>query len=106
MDQLRSTTPTKQREKRLSMTLFILVLDMAINNARSIKSNLELGSDTDGNVVSFKRRLCEQFVLSLLCEKDEQKQLQEQRDRLRKKYKQPSMTMCSVQLITFTCYAH
>jgi hypothetical protein len=87
MDQLRSTTPTKQREKRLSMTLFILVLDMAINNARSIKSKLELGSDTDGDVVSFKRRLCEQLVLPLLCKKDEQKQLQEQRDRPRKKYK-------------------
>ena len=73
------------------MTLFTLVLDMAINNARSIKSKLELGSDTDGNVVSFKRRLCEQLVLPLLHEKDEQKQLQEQRDRLRKKYKRPSI---------------
>jgi hypothetical protein len=38
MDQLRSTVPTRQREKRLSMTLFTLVLDMAINNAKSIKS--------------------------------------------------------------------
>ena len=45
----------------------------------------------DGNVVSFKRRLCEQLVLPLLHEKDEQKQLQEQQDRSRKKYKQPSI---------------
>jgi hypothetical protein len=73
------------------MTLFTLVLDMAINNARSIKSKLECGSDTVGDVVSFKRRLCEQLVLPLLHEKDEQKQLEEQQDRSRKKYKQPSI---------------
>ncbi len=67
--------------------LFTLVLDMAINNARSIKLKLELGSNMDGNVVSFTRRLCEQLVLPLLCEKDEQKQMQQQRDQSRKKYK-------------------
>ena len=69
------------------MTLFTLVLDMAIENARSIKSKLELESNTDGHVVSFKRRLHEQLVLPLLHEKDEQKQLQEQWYWPRKKYK-------------------
>ncbi len=64
---------------------------MAINNAWSIKLKLELGSDTDCNVLSFKRMLGEQLVLPLLPEKDEQKQMQLQRDQSRKKYKQPSI---------------
>jgi hypothetical protein len=45
----------------------------------------------DGNVVSFKRRLCKQLVLPLLHEKDEQKQLQHQRNQLTKKYKRPGI---------------
>jgi hypothetical protein len=69
------------------MTLFTFVLDMAIENARSIKSKLELESNTNGYIVSFKRRLHEQLVPPLLHERDEQKQLQEQWDWPRKKYK-------------------
>jgi hypothetical protein len=50
--------------------LFTLVLDMALINARPVKSKLELGSNVNGNVVSFKRTLYEQLVVPLLHEKN------------------------------------
>lgn len=33
MDQHRSTNPTRRREKRLSMTIFSLIIDLAVHNA-------------------------------------------------------------------------
>lgn len=33
MDQIRSTNPTRRNEKRLSMTMFTLVFDLAVHNA-------------------------------------------------------------------------
>jgi hypothetical protein len=36
MDQIRSSCPTRHREKRVSMTLFTLVLDLSIINAQAI----------------------------------------------------------------------
>ena len=70
MDQIRSTAPTRHREKHLPMTLFTLILDLAVNNARAIQNKLELGDDISNGIeckmVSYKRRLCEQLVTPYL----------------------------------------
>ncbi len=67
MDQIRSMVPTRHWEKHLPMTLFTLILDLAVNNARAIKHKLELGDEISNGIeckmASYKRRLCEQLVL-------------------------------------------
>jgi hypothetical protein len=64
MDQIRSSCPTRHREKRVSMTLFTLVLDLAIINAQAIYKKLQFGADI--TLTSFKQGLCEQLVAPLV----------------------------------------
>jgi hypothetical protein len=67
MDQLRSSAPTRQKEKHLSMTLFTLVSDLAMNNARSILQKVDSTNPLcTGTIVTFKRKLCEQLVTPFL----------------------------------------
>ena len=42
MDQLRSTNITQHREKRLHMTMWTMVLDLAVHNAYCVKFKLNL----------------------------------------------------------------
>ncbi len=57
LDQIRSSCPTRRREKSVSMALFTLVLGFAIINARAIYQKLHFG--TDLTLTSFKQALCE-----------------------------------------------
>jgi len=64
MDQLRSTNITRQREKRLHMTMFTMVLDLAIHQAYSIYI-LSVPNETrrkHNSLTTFKQ----QVALSLL----------------------------------------
>lgn len=53
VDQLRSTNPTRRREKRLDMTLFTWLLDMATINAFSLMKRM---TSTNVTLREFKRR--------------------------------------------------
>jgi hypothetical protein len=64
MDQIRSSCPTRHREKRVSMTFFTLVLDLAIINAQAIYKKLQFG--TDYTLTYFKQGICEQLVTPLV----------------------------------------
>jgi hypothetical protein len=64
MDQIRSSCPTRRREKRVSMTLFSLVLDFSIINARAIYQKLNFGKEL--TLTPFKQILCEQHVQPLV----------------------------------------
>ena len=59
-DQKRSTNPTKRREKRLHMSMFTYILDMAVLQAHNVFQTLK--PDNNVSLVQFKRSLCEAFV--------------------------------------------
>lgn len=69
MDQRRSTNPTRGNEKRLSMTLFTLILDLAVHNAFSLYLwLLETGNikETKLTYREFKRRIVVDLVTPYL----------------------------------------
>jgi hypothetical protein len=51
-------------EKRVSMTLFTMVLDLAIINARAIYNKLY--GEKNNTLTAFKQALCEQLVMPLV----------------------------------------
>jgi hypothetical protein len=67
MDQLRSACPTRRREKRVSMTMLTLILDLSILNSRAVYNKLCLGDPF--TVTAFKQKLCEQLVTPALRER-------------------------------------
>ncbi len=69
MDQYRSTNATQRKEKRVSMTLFTLFLDLAVSQAFAIYNRLASDDkDIAQNVKfsDFKRKICESLVLPQL----------------------------------------
>jgi hypothetical protein len=64
MDQICSSYPTRRREKRVSMTLLTLILDLPIINAQAIYKKLQFG--TEFTLTCFKQGLCEQLVTPLV----------------------------------------
>ena len=63
MDQLRSTNPTRRREKRVEMTIFTLLLDLAVNNAFALYNKMWPDLSSSVTIREFKRNICEQLVL-------------------------------------------
>jgi hypothetical protein len=72
MDQIRSSYPTRRREKRVSMTLFTMILDLAIINARAIYNKLY--RQKNYTLTNFKQALCEQLVMPLVRSREERSQ--------------------------------
>jgi hypothetical protein len=65
MDQLRSTNITRQREKRLHMTMFTMVLDLAIHQAYSIYISL-VPNETNrkhNSLTTFKQQVALSLIL-------------------------------------------
>jgi hypothetical protein len=69
MDQIRSSCPTHRCEKRVSMTLFTMILDLAIINARAIYN--KVCGQKHYTLTAFKQALCEQLVMPLVRLKEE-----------------------------------
>ena len=65
MDQRRSTNPTRRNEKRLSMTIFTLILDLAVHNAFAMYGwlcEVRNISDEEISYCEFKRRIAVDLV--------------------------------------------
>ena len=73
MDQLRSTNPTRRRERRLGMTIFTLILDLAVNNAFALYNKVCPTLASTVHTREFKRKICEQLVKPYRHEKNKQK---------------------------------
>ena len=65
MDQQRSTNPTRRNEKRLSMTMFTLLLDLAVHNAFSLHCWL-VEHDEEGVIQEIKYREFKRRIATLL----------------------------------------
>ena len=65
MDQRRSTNPTRRNEKRLSMTMFTIVLDLAVHNALALNlwiCEVENATEQEISYREFKRRIAVDLV--------------------------------------------
>jgi hypothetical protein len=60
LDQKRATNPTRRKEKRLYMSLFTYILDLAALQAHAVFQAIRPNVDT--SFVEFKRMLCEDLV--------------------------------------------
>ena len=61
MDQLRSTNITQHQEKRLHMTMWMVVLDLAVHNAYCVYM-ASTSSHREHKSLSFKQAVSEQLV--------------------------------------------
>ena len=57
LDQLRSTNPTRRKEKRVEMTIFTLFLDLAINNAYALLPKISPNLSAEHSFCLFKREI-------------------------------------------------
>ena len=72
MDQISSTAPTRRAEKRLKMTIFTWILDLALHSTNEVYVQLRRmdKSFRDTNFQEFKRRVEEQLELPLRTTQD------------------------------------
>ncbi|KUF95983.1 Bifunctional epoxide hydrolase 2 [Phytophthora nicotianae] len=59
VDQLRSTNPTRRREKRLGMTIFTWMMDLAVINAHTLLTTVRPTATQGLALREFKRRIAE-----------------------------------------------
>jgi len=69
MDQIQFSCPTHRHKKRVSMTLFTMILDLAIISARDIYNKLY--GQKNYALTAFKQALCEQLVMPMVRSKEE-----------------------------------
>ncbi|RLN74357.1 hypothetical protein BBJ28_00008624 [Nothophytophthora sp. Chile5] len=83
VDQLRSTNPTRRKEKRLTMSLFTWLLDLAVINAFALLREVNYEHWRNLTLREFKRRIAEEMTASELRAREDK------RRRERSKRKQP-----------------
>ncbi|ETL77356.1 hypothetical protein L917_21703, partial [Phytophthora nicotianae] len=84
VDQLRSTNPIRRREKRLGMTMFTWLMDIAIINAHTLVKTIRPTTGKEISLREFKRKIADVLTSN-------EKQNKSRRDLQKKKRSQESL---------------